>query len=223
LAALSFFRYVANNLDSLGPRALDHITLVAVTMLISSVSGLGLGVAAARNERFAEISMGIASTILTIPSFALFGLIEVALYQVGDLPVIIGLILYAQLPIIRNTRTGIRAVRPAVVEAARGMGMRPHQILLRVELPLALPVILGGIRQATVMVVAIATVGAVIGSNNLGQPIVEGISRTSSSEVARNVILSGVVPVAMIGVLADAVLAGIQRLLGRGRIAPPAA
>jgi osmoprotectant transport system permease protein len=218
---LSFFEYVANNADSLVPRALDHIMLVAVTMVISSLTGLALGVAAARNERFAEISMGIASTILTIPSFALFGLIEVLLFQVGDLVVIIGLILYAQLPIIRNTRTGIRAVRPAVVEAARGMGMRPHQILLRVELPLALPVILGGIRQATVMVVAIATVGAAVGSNNLGQPILEGISRTSSSEVARNVILSGVVPVAMIGILADAVLAGVQRMLRRGRIAPP--
>jgi osmoprotectant transport system permease protein len=216
---VSFLQYLANNADTLVPRALVHVELVAITVLVSTASGLTMGVLAARNDRFAEVSMGISSAILTIPSFALFGLIEVLLNQVGDLPVIIGLILYAQLPIIRNTRTGINSVQPAVVEAARGIGMRPRQILLRVELPLALPVILGGIRQATVMVVAIATVGAVVGSNNLGQPIIEGISRTSSSGVGRNLILSGVVPVALIGILADLLLAGVQRRLSRGRIA----
>jgi osmoprotectant transport system permease protein len=183
-------------------------------MLVSGTLGLLLGVVAARNERFAAVSLGITSTILTIPSFALFGLLTIWL-GLRDPPVIVGLILYALLPTLRNTRTGIRAVEPAVVEAARGMGMQPWQVLLRVELPLALPVILAGLRQATVMVVAIATVGATVGSDNLGRPILSAVGRTTGSYER---LLSGLLPVAALGILADASLALVQRLLSRGRI-----
>ena len=128
----------------------------------------------------------------------------------------VGLILYALLPITRNTRSGILAVDLAVVEAARGMGMSRRQVLLRVELPLAVPVVLGGIRQATVMVVAIATVGAAVGANDLGQPIFAAIGR-SAGAVDR--VLAAILPVAALGIVADLVLAAIQRALAHGRVA----
>jgi osmoprotectant transport system permease protein len=211
---VSTLRYIRDNWDTLGPETQTHIRIVVICMLVSGTLGLLLGVVAARYDRFAAVSLGITSTILTIPSFALFGLLTIWL-GLRDTPVIVGLILYALLPTLRNTRTGIRAVEPAVVEAARGMGMRPWQVLLRVELPLALPVILAGLRQATVMVVAIATVGATVGSDNLGRPILSAVGRTTGSYER---LLSGLLPVAALGILADASLALVQRLLSRGRI-----
>ena len=181
---------------------------------------------AARWDRFGEAVMGLASVVLTIPSFALFSLISLGLLlydptlAFGDPPTIIGLVLYAQLPIIRNVRTGLKAVNPAVIEAANGMGMRPTQTLLRVELPLALPVIIGGIRQATVMVTAIATVGAALASNNLGRTILDAVGASTPNT---NAIIAGVLGVAAIGVAADALLALAQRLISRGRITAAAA
>lgn len=215
---MGLYRYILNNLDTLVPQGLDHLLVVVATMAVSVVSGLTLGIVAARRQRLGEALLGVASALLTIPSFALFSVLTtlfIALgLQIGDPPVVAGLVLYAQLPIIRNTRAGILAVNPAVLEAARGMGMRPAQVLRGVELPLALPVILGGIRQATVMIVAIATVGAAVGSNNLGRPILDSLERSGSPLP----ILAGIIFVAIIGTAADAGLGGVQRLLSGGRI-----
>jgi osmoprotectant transport system permease protein len=215
---VALLRYIQSNLDTLIPEALDHLVIVALTMAISTVSGLTLGVVAARRERLGEAVLGIASALLTIPSFALFSVLTtlfIALgMQIGDPPVVAGLVLYAQLPIIRNTRAGIGAVNPAVLEAARGMGMRRNQVLRKVELPLAIPVILGGVRQATVMIVAIATVGSAVGSNNLGRPILDSLERSGSVLP----ILAGIIFVALIGIAADGALAAFQRLLSAGRI-----
>jgi len=149
-----------------------------------------------------------------VPSFALFGLLSIW-FGLGNPPVIIGLILYALLPIVRNTRAGIVAVAPAVVEAARGMGMSRLQVLTRVELPLAVPVILAGLRQATVMIIAIATVGAAVGANDLGQPIIAALTRDTGT---LEQVLAGIIPVALIGIIADVVLAAVQRALSRGRV-----
>ena len=170
---------------------------------------------AARHARLGTVVLAVTSTIITVPSFALFGLLSIWL-GLANPPVIVGLTLYALLPVTRNTRAGIRAVDPAVVEAARGMGMSRGEVLRRVELPLAVPVILGGIRQSTVMIVAIATVGAAVGVNDLGQPILEAIGRSTGS-LER--VLAGVIPVALIGVAADLILSGVQRGLSRGRVA----
>jgi len=205
---------MADNWDSLGPQIRTHLEIVAVCVALASALGLALGVVASRWDRFAAVVLAVTSTILTVPSFALFGLLSIWL-GLGTAPVEAGLVLYALLPIVRNTRTGIQAVDPAVVEAARGMGMSPRQVLLRVELPLAVPVIIAGLRQATVMVVAIATVGAVVGANDLGQPIITAVGR-SSATLER--LLSGIIPVAGIGIIADALLAALQRTLSRGRV-----
>ena len=192
-----------------------HIQIVALCMAVATVAGVGLGLAAARSHRLATVILAVTSTILTVPSFALFGLLSIWV-GLGNPPVEVGLILYALLPVTRNTRAGILAVEPSVVEAARGMGMSRRQVLIRVELPLAVPVVLGGIRQATVMIVAIATVGAAVGANDLGQPIFAAIGRSTGT---LDRVLAGILPVAAIGILADLVLAGVQRFLSHGRVA----
>src|SRR5258708_24765604 len=210
--------YILDNLDTLVPETVDHLQVVGAAMAISVATGLLLGIAAARFERLGQAVLGIASTLLTIPSFALLSVLTtlfIALgLQIGDPPVIAALVLYAQLPIIRNTRAGILAVNPGVLEAARGMGMTRLQVLTRVELPLAVPVILGGIRQATVMIVAIATVGAAVGSNNLGRPIVDTLQRSGNPLP----ILAAVLFVAAVGVGPDPILGAIPGALSQGRI-----
>lgn len=212
---MSVFRYIADNWDTLGPQVTTHVLIVVISIAIAAAVGLGLGVAAARSARLGSVVLAVTSTIITLPSFALFGLLSIWV-GLGNPPVIVGLALYALLPITRNTRAGLLAVDPAVVEAARGMGMNPTQLLARVELPLAVPVILAGLRQATVMVVAIATVGATVGADDLGQPILAAIGRTSGTLDA---VLAGIIPVAAIGILADVALAVMQRALSGGRVA----
>jgi osmoprotectant transport system permease protein len=182
-------------------------------MAAATVAGLAIGIRAAHRPRLAAVALAVAGVILTVPSFALFGLLSIAL-GIGNPAVELGLALYALLPIIRNTRAGIRAVDPVVVDAARAMGMRPSQVLRRVELPLALPVIVAGLRQATVMVVAIATVGAAVGANDLGQPLLEGIRGDD-----RDAIFAGALLVGLLGIGADALLAAVERGLLRGRTA----
>ena len=211
---MNVLRYIQDNWDTLGPQAVTQLEIVGIVMAAATALGLMLGVVAARSERFSVAILAVTSTILTIPSFALFGILSIWL-GLGNPPVIAGLILYALLPVTRNTRAGILAVAPAIVEAARGMGMSSRQVLTRVELPLAVPVIIAGVRQATVMVVAIATVGAAIGVNDLGQPIFAALGRSFG---AIDPILAAVIPIALIGILADLLLAGAQRLLSTGRV-----
>jgi osmoprotectant transport system permease protein len=212
---MSTLRYILDNWDTLGPQVATHVEIVGICVAVAATIGLALGILAARSDRFAAVILAITSTILTVPSFALFGLLSIW-FGLGNPPVIVGLILYALLPIIRNTREGIVAVDPAVAEAARGMGMSREQVLTRVELPLAVPVILAGLRQATVMIVAVATVGAAVGANDLGQPIFAALGR-STGTIDR--VLAGVIPVALIGIFADTALAAVQRTLSKGRVA----
>jgi osmoprotectant transport system permease protein len=211
---VSVFTYIADNWTDIGPQIVTHLEIVAECIVITSFIGLGLGIMAARSEPLSTAILGVTSTLLTIPSFALFGLLSIW-FGLANPPVIIGLILYGLLAVTRNTRAGILAVDPAVKEAARGMGMNARQVLFQVELPLAVTVILGGVRQSTVMIVAIATVGATVGVNDLGQTILSAIGRSTGTIDA---VLAGILPVAAIGVMADLVLAAVQRGLSRGRV-----
>jgi osmoprotectant transport system permease protein len=208
---LSFPRYLAANWDTLGPQIVNHLQIVIIVVALAGTIGIASGVMASRSSRFSNSAVAVTSALLTIPSFALFGALAIWM-GIGNLPVEAGLVLYALLPILRNTETGLRGVNPAIVEAARGMGMSPGQVLTRIELPLALPLIIAGLRQASVLVVAIATVGAAVGSNNLGQPILAGIRGSD-----RFAILSGVLPVVAVGILADLGLGSLARALGLGR------
>jgi osmoprotectant transport system permease protein len=211
---VSVFTFIADNWDQIGSQIVTHLEIVAECIVITSFVGLGLGIVAARSESLSTAILAVTSTILTIPSFALFGLLSIW-FGLANPPVIIGLILYGLLAVTRNTRAGILAVDPAVKEAARGMGMNARQVLFQVELPLAVPVILGGVRQSTVMIVAIATVGALFGVNDLGQTIFSAIGRSTGTLDA---VLAGILPVAAIGIIADLVLAAVQRGLSRGRV-----
>jgi osmoprotectant transport system permease protein len=178
-------------------------------MAAAAVAGLAIGVLAARRPRLEAAALGVAGVILTIPSFALFGMLTILL-GIGNPAVELGLALYALLPIIRNTRAGLGAVDPAVVEAARGMGMSPGQVLLRVELPLASPVVFAGLRTALVLVVGTATLGNFVGGGGLGDVIESGLT-AAGLEPASRIVVVGAVLVAALALLADWLLSLVER------------
>jgi len=191
-------------------RTVEHIGLVAAAMGIALAIGLPLGVMIVRRNILRRWVLGTANVVQTIPSLALFGfLIPVPwIGGIGDRTAIVALSLYALLPILTNTAAGIAGVDPAVLEAARGMGMTSRQQLWQVELPLATPVMLAGIRVATVISIGVATIAAAIGAGGLGVFIFRGVAM-----VDNRVILAGAIPAAVLAVLADLLLGVVQRKL----------
>lgn len=196
----------------------EHIYLTFFAMLIVICIALPLGVflTRCRNKRLVSMILGLASTVQTIPSLALVGIVATALKllsflgapTIGTVPGLITLIMYALLPILRNTYTGIRQVDPAVVEVARGMGMRPRQVLLQVELPLALPVIMTGIRIATVWTIGVACLASLIGAGGLGDLIVRGLRMYNVQYL-----LAGTVPAALMALASEWFLSFVEKLL----------
>jgi osmoprotectant transport system permease protein len=209
---VSPFQYITDHWDTLGPEVVTQLELPLIAVALAALVGIAMGVLGARDGRLDAVFTAVNSTLLTLPSFALFGIL-VFYVGTGNLAVVIGLALYSLLPVQRNTSAGIRAVRAEVVEAARGMGMSTVQILSRIELPLALPVILAGVRQALSSAVAICTIGAAYNSDNLGRPILAVLRSQNLTALTATVLL-----IVVIGLAADAILAGAQRLLSRGRI-----
>ena len=175
----------------------EHLLLVLVATGSASLIGIPIGIILTRRTSLAKPVLAVANVLQTIPSLALFGFLIPVLgpYGIGRVPAIIALFLYSLLPIIRNTFTGVSGVDPAVREAARGMGMTDWQMLTQVELPLALNVIVAGVRVATVISVGTATIAAAIGAGGLGTYIFRGL-RT----VDRTLILAGAVPAAAMAV-----------------------
>jgi osmoprotectant transport system permease protein len=188
-------------------RTLEHLLLVGIAIAIAIIISIPLGIYITRHQALRQPILGLANILQTIPSMALFGLL-IPLVGIGELPAIIALTLYSFLPIIRNTYTGIITVDPAVREAGRGMGMTDWQLLTQVELPLAMGVILAGVRVATVIAVGIATIAAAIGAGGLGVFIFRGIS-----VVNNDLILAGAVPAAAIALLADFLIGGLEKRL----------
>ncbi len=175
----------------------EHLLLVGIAIATAILISLPLGILITRNKSLRQPILAVANILQTIPSLALFGLL-IPLVGIGILPAIVALTLYSFLPIIRNTYTGIMSIDPAVREAGRGMGMTDWQLLTQVELPLAMGVILAGIRVATVIAVGIATIAAAIGAGGLGVFIFRGIA-----VVNNQLILAGAVPAAAIALIAD--------------------
>jgi osmoprotectant transport system permease protein len=188
----------------------EHLILVVIAMTIAISIGLPVGIFITRQPQLAAPIMGLANTIQTIPSLAIFGfLISVPfLGGIGKVPAIVALTLYALLPIIRNTYIGINSINLAIKEAGIGMGMTDQQLLLKVEIPLALPVILAGVRVATVISVGIATIAAAIGGGGLGVFIFRGISTVNNE-----LILAGAIPAALIALSADFGLGFLEKNL----------
>src|SRR5689334_16157103 len=190
-----------------------HVMLVAVSIAIATAIGVPLGVWLTRRPAWSRVVLGVASVAQTIPSLALFGfLIPVPwIGGVGVRTALVALTVYALLPVLRNTVTGIAGVDPAIREAARGMGMTDGQLLWRVELPLAASVIIAGVRVATVIGIGVATIAAAIGAGGLGVFIFRGVAM-----VDNRTILAGALPAAALAVAAELGLGVVER-----RVRPP--
>jgi osmoprotectant transport system permease protein len=197
---MNFFRFILQNRGQVLELTAEHLWLVGLSTLFATLIGIPLGIVIAHWPRLNKPVLAGANIIQTVPSLALFGfLLPVPwLGDRADRLAILALTLYALLPIIRNTYTGIRGVDPAVMEAGRGMGLTESQLLLQVELPLAVSVILSGVRTAVVISVGLATIAAAIGAGGLGEFIFRGLAM-----VDNRVILAGAVPAAMLALLAD--------------------
>ncbi|HXJ93121.1 MAG TPA: ABC transporter permease [Terriglobia bacterium] len=182
---------------------LEHLWLVGVSMALAVAAGIPTGILLARRPRLEKPVLAGANIVETIPSLALFGLLLPVpwLGSRADRLAILALALYALLPIIRNTYAGITGVDRAVVEAARGMGLTDRQLLFQVQLPLALSVILAGVRVATVVTVGVATIAAAIGAGGLGEYIFRGLAMVNN-----DLILAGAIPAALLALAADLVL-----------------
>jgi osmoprotectant transport system permease protein len=190
----------------------EHLWLVGISMLLAVAIGVPLGILLTRRPKLKTLILGSTNVIQTIPSLALFGLL-LPLPWLGervDRLAIIALALYALLPVVRNTYVGIAGISAPVREAAEAMGLTSRQVLWHVELPLASPVILAGIRTATVITIGVATIAAAIGAGGLGEFIFRGIAM-----VDNGVILAGAIPAALMALLADFLLGGVQTLLAR--------
>ncbi len=187
-----------------------HMTLVLIAMAIAIAIAVPLGMYIVQRPALRSIALGVASVFQTIPSLALFGfLIPVPFIGgIGRRTAIVALVLYALLPILRNTYVGLTGIDPAVLQAAEAMGMTDTQIMWRVRFPLALPVILAGIRTATVITIGVATIAAAIGAGGLGTFIFRGVAMVSDA-----VILAGAIPAALLAIAADLILAAVERRL----------
>ncbi|MBA2698121.1 MAG: ABC transporter permease [Nocardioidaceae bacterium] len=206
----SFWTYLQLIWQDLIQLAIDHAILVIISVLIATVIGVGLGVLTYRTERPRELVLAVTGTFLTIPSLALFTLlIQVPLLGLGAKSVVVALVMYGLLPIVRNTIVGLREVDPAIVESAQGMGMGRAARLWRIELPLAWPVVLTGVRVATLLLIGIAAIGAYINGPGLGEPI---FGASIGSAAALNDVLSGTLGVIVLAILFDLVYVVISRL-----------
>ncbi len=191
-------------------RTWEHLLLVFVAIAIAIIAGIPLGILITRQKSLRQLILGAANVFQTIPSLALFGLLIPipVIGGIGATPAIIALALYSLLPIIRNTYAGIAGVDPAIREAGRGMGMTDRQLLLQVEIPLAMTVILAGVRVATVIAIGVATIAAAIGAGGLGELIFRGISTVNDQ-----LILAGAIPAAIIALLADFAIGWLEKKL----------
>lgn len=196
--------------DEIISHTIEHLFLVGISISIAIIIGIPLGIFCTRNTLWSKIILGLANIFQTIPSLALFGfLIPLPILGgIGARTAIIALVLYALLPIIRNTYTGIINVDPAIREAGRGMGMTDNQLLFQVEIPLALGFILAGVRVATVISVGVATIAAAIGAGGLGTFIFAGVGMVNNQ-----LILLGAIPAALMALVVDLTLGAIQSRL----------
>ena len=192
--------------DKLLTQTAQHLGLTFISLLLAIAVGIPLGILIARRSNLSGSVLGVAGVLQTIPSIALLGFM-IPLLGIGAKPAIVALLIYALLPIIRNTYTGIIGIDKHIIEAAKALGMNKQQVLFRIELPLAMPVLLAGIRTATVINVGVATLASFIAAGGLGEFIFGGISLNNT-----NMILAGAIPAALLAVILDFLLSRLQKL-----------
>jgi len=206
----SLYEYASRHVEDITAGVIQHAQVVFVSMSIATAVGISLGLLVYRSRRATDLALAVCGIFLTIPSFALFALL-IPVLGLGYAPTVCALVLYALLPIVRNTVAGLESVDPAIMESARGMGLGGRQRLWRIQLPLAWPIILTGIRVSTVVTVGIAAIAAgVVNGPGLGEYIFSGLSHIGSV-FALNEALVGVIGVALIALAYD----GLFVLVGR--------
>ncbi len=208
---VSFTEFLERQQERIVRLSLEHLVLVLEAIAIGTLIGVTLGVLVARRPAARALVLGTTGLILTIPSFALFSLLLGVIGRLGTAVVLPGLVLYSLLPIVRNTVTGLLSVDPAVVESAKGVGMGPVRRLLRIELPLAWPVVLAGVRVSAVLLVGITALGTLVRGPGLGELIFAGL-RIIGSPNAANLALAGTLAIVVIAVLLDALFLVLARL-----------
>lgn len=206
------FQYVINNFPTILRLTIEHLYLVSISVGVAILTGVPIGILITKDKKLADAVLYAASVVITIPSVAMFGLMIPILSMVnrgiGFWPAAIAIFLYSQLPIIRNTYTAINNIDPSLREAAKGMGMSDWQRLAKVEIPLAVPVIMAGVRMAVVMNIAVATIAVYIGAGGLGTIINEGITGTNSTKL-----IVGALAVSLLAIIADYLFLFIQKIL----------
>lgn len=207
------WEYVTQHPELLAEWTFRHLWIVFVAGGIAVVLGVALGIyiSGQRRERIADVVLYLAEIMMTVPSLALFGLLmallsSMGLSSIGFLPAVIALVIYGQLPILRNTYVAIRGVDPALIEAGRAMGMSERQTLFKVTLPLAVPVIMAGLRNSIVLLIGIAVIAAFIGAGGLGVPIFRGIRNARM-----DLIIVGGVSAAILALAADGLMGLVER------------
>ncbi|HSK99566.1 MAG TPA: ABC transporter permease [Rubrobacteraceae bacterium] len=211
---MGFLEYLVQRWDHLLELTIEHAQIVFISLIIATAISLTLGVLVYRNDLLAGVVLSVTGVFITIPSFALFGLL-VPVLGIGAPPTIFALVMYALLPIVRNTITGLRGVDPAIVESAQGMGMSRWRRLFRIELPLAWPVILAGVRISTLLIMGIAAIAAIVNGPGLGDDIFSGLARVGTSQ-ALNLVLSATLGIVVLALIFDALIALLGRITTSG-------
>lgn len=193
--------------QSIPHRILEHLEFTAIALVIAAAIAIPIGLFIGHTNRGAFLAINIGNAGRSLPTFGLLSLI-VTLVGLGQVPLILALVVLAVPPMLTTTYAGLRAVDPAAVDSARGMGMRPLQILFRAEVPIALPLILSGVRSAALQVVATATVAAYVGLGGLGRLLVDGLSLNQYDRV-----VAGAVLVATLAIVIDLLGGLVQRLV----------
>lgn len=206
----SWFEYVIDRADDVATGLYEHAIYVVVVVIAATITAVGIGVLVRHRPVAREISLGIASVFLTLPSLALFT-IFIPIIGLGFLPSFIALYLYALLPILRNTVTGLASVSPAVLESARGMGLSSQQRLWKIEIPLAWPVIVTGVRVSALLTTGIAAIATLVAGGGLGDFIKNGLARLGSPN-SLEAIWTGTVFIVLLALVVDAVLNIIRRM-----------
>jgi len=207
---MSLFDYLGRQGDRLLGLTIEHLGIVLISVALSTAIGVALGVLTYRTDGPRRAVLAVTGVFLTIPSFALFGLL-IPILGLGATPAVVALTMYGLLPIVRNTITGLRSVDPAIVESAQGMGMGRNRRLFRIELPLAWPIILTGVRVSAVIIVGIAAIAAVVDGPGLGKDIFHALSRVGTPTAIPQV-LSAILGIVAIAILIDFVFLFIARL-----------
>lgn len=206
----SWFEYVVDHAGDIATASLESARMALIVVVLATVFSLVLGVAVERHAMARTVALSVAEIFLTIPSLALFA-IFIPVLGIGNPPAILALFLYAILPILRNTLTGLGEVDPAVVEAARGMGMSTSRQLVKVRLPLAWPVIMAGVRVSSLLVIGISAIAVLVGGDGLGSFIQNGLTRLGFPGSIESVFV-GTIFLVLLGLILDSAFALVQRL-----------